>query len=249
MSKKTYEFTEVIAAGRFDASLAEAKSAWDEYRRQANLIVGTEYGSGKFDPVFEADGWDHFRGSGEAVIAWDKTFKPAWADAGHADRIGSKFYRGGNKDAQTPVASIPLRHVDSGRLLMVRVPHMPAHVQAGGGFRKTTARVIAQVRGWITSLAVLGKRSRRFRHTHKNAAEINSGDWNVDVHSAHWRGVVARGLGLRCAKPLPPGGDIGGRLVTWAFVRGVAVVSTIIMNKRKGYDHRPVRIRFKIKES
>ena len=240
------EFGVIIAPGRFDATPKQARAAWDEYRKQADVILGTEYGSGKFDAAFDADGWGYFRGKGECVVAWrTDVFEPAWQPS--ADRIGKPFFRGGNKNARTPIAQVPLRHLAVDRLLMVRVPHTPAHVQAGDEFRRTTPRVIAQATAWVSALAVMGKRSRRFRKHHPRAAELTAGDWNVDMHRAHWRTVIGRALGLRCVKPLTKGGDLGKRLVSWGFYRGLRVVSTELLPKQDGFDHRAALIRFRIK--
>ena len=246
----TREFVVVLAPGRFDATLAQARVAWAGYHAAADVVLATEYGSGKFDPALIADGWDHFRGNGECVVAWDTDlFAPAWKGAGHADRIGSPFFRGGNLHAQTPLTSMPLRHLPTGRLVMFRVPHTPAHVQAGDGFRRTTPRVIGQAAAWVSSLAAMGRLSRRFTVHHKNAAQVIAGDWNVDTHRAHWRGVISTALGLSCAKPLPTGGDLGNRLVSWFFHRGLTVESSRVLTKRAGFDHNPVRVRFSIKET
>lgn len=241
-------FGVILAPGRFDATLDQARKAWGGYRADSiDLILGTEYGSGKFDAAFEADGWDYFRGNGECVVSWrTDVFEPAWKP--HAERIGREFWRGGNPHAQTPLASVPLRHKPTGRLVMVRVAHMPAHIQAGDGFRKTTARVIQQGRAWVSAVAAMGRLSRRFAKHHPHGAQIVAGDWNADMHRVHWRTVVARGLGLRCAKPLPDAGDLGGRLVSWAFHRGLRVRQTALLAKRAGFDHRPLLIRFDIKE-
>ncbi|WP_155992090.1 hypothetical protein [Nocardioides sp. URHA0032] len=248
----SHQFVHIHASGRFDATPAEARAAWDDFRstRGVKLITATEYGSGKFDGALKADGWDYFRGSGECVVAWaTDTFEPAWRGAGYATRIGTRFFRGGNHDARTPLTSMPLRHIVTGRIAMVRVPHTPAHIQAGDGFRKTTTRVLEQGRAWVTSLAGMGRRSRRFRADHKNAAEIICGDFNVDVHRAHWRGVVSAALGLHCATPIPDGGDLGKRLVSWFFYRGLGVATTGVMRPVKGFDHKPVLIRWSITAS
>lgn len=242
-------FGVILAPGRFDATLAQARKAWDGFRASdaVDLILATEYGSGKFDPALDADGWDHFRGNGECVVAWrTDVFEPAWKP--RADRIGAEFFRGGNHHARTPMVTVPLRHVDTGRVVLVRVVHTPAHVQAGDGFRKTTARVIQQGRAWASALVVLGKRSRRFKAHHPRAAQIVAADWNVDMHRRHWRTVVGRGLGLRCATPLPDGGDLGKRLISWPFHRGLRVERTGLLSKRDGFDHRPVLVRYSIKE-
>lgn len=243
----TDSFGVTIAPGRFDATPRQAQEAWDYYRLGADLILGTEYGSGKFDRALSARGWDYFRGNGECVVAYrTDVFEPAWKPS--ADRIGAEFYRGGNHHARTPIAQVPLRHMATGRLLIVRVPHTPAHVQAGDGFRKTTARVIQQGRAWVSALAVLGRRSRRFKSNHPCGAQIIAGDWNVDLHRAHWRAVVGRALGLRCAKPLTEAGDLGKRLVSWAFFWGLVVESTEALEKQEGFDHVAMSIRFTIKE-
>lgn len=245
-------FGVVIAPGRFDATPKQAKAAWDDYRatRGVDIIIGTEYGSGRFDDALSGTGWRYVRDGGDCVIAWrTSVFEPAWRGAGHADRIGTPFYRGGNHHARTPLTSMPLRHIDTGRLVMVRAVHAPAHVQAGDGFRRTTARVIQQAAGWVSSVAVIGKRSRRFRDRNKHAVELVAGDWNVDMHRPHWRGVLRAALGLRCVKPLVRGGDLGNRLISWAFYRHLRVARTHLLPKRDGYDHRPLLITFELKEN
>lgn len=242
------DFGVVLAPGRFDATVSQAKAAWDAYRAdpEVDVILGTEYGSGKFDAAFDADGWGYFRGKGECVVAWSDVFEPAWKNAGHADRIGKAFYRGGNHSARTPITVMPLRIGD--RVIRFRVTHMPAHIQAGDGFRRTTPRVIQQAAAWVSALAVLGKWSRRSKRNNPHSAEVVAGDWNVDMHRAHWRAVIRTALGLRCAKPLTKGGDLDKRLVSWPFYRGLRVVSTEILPKQDGFDHRAVLIRFRIKE-
>lgn len=245
------QFGHIQAAGRFDATLEEAQAAWDGFRdtRGVKIITATEYGSGKFDPALEADGWDHFRGHGACVVSWaTDTFELAWKGAGFADRIGTPFFRGGNPDARTPLTSVPLRHIATGKVVMVRVGHLPAHVQDGDGFRETTARVIAQGRAWMSSLAGWGRRSRRFTRRHPGAAQIGTGDFNVDVHRAHWRGVIGRALRLECATPIPAGGDLGKRLISWFFYRGLGVATTDVLRAVEGFDHKPILIRWKIKE-
>lgn len=248
---KAVDFGVILAPGRFDATPAQAQAAWDGFRADpdVDLIIATEYGSGRFDRALRADGWDHFRGNGECVVSWrTDTFKHPWNGAGYADRVGTEFYRGGNHHAQTPIASMPLRHICSGVIVRTLVSHMPAHIQAGDGFRKTTVRVIQQGRAWVTSLAAIGNRTRRFGKHHPASVELVAGDWNTDFHRAHWRALVGRTLGLRCAHPLPKGGDLGGRLVSWAFVRGLRLVNAEHLDKPKGYDHQPIKIRFRIKE-
>lgn len=240
------EFGVVIAPGCFDATPRQARAAWDEYRARGEIILGTEYGSGKFDAAFDVPDWGYFRGNGECVVSWAaETFQPAWKNAGHADRIGKPFYRGGNPNARTPVTVMPLRIGD--RMIRFRVTHMPAHIQAGDGFRRTTPRVIQQAAAWVSALAVLGKWSRRSKRNNPRAAEVIGGDWNVDMHRAHWRAVIRTALGLRCVKPLTKGGDLGGRLVSWPFYRGLRVVSTELLPPQDGFDHRAVLIRFSIK--
>lgn len=242
------EFDVALIPGRFDATPAQMRAAWDAEREAgADLIDGTEAGSGKFDSAFRAPGWEFFRGDGECVVAWrTDVFERAWKGAGHTDRIGTPFFRGGNKDARTPIASVPLRHIGSGVIVRNLVPHMPAHIQAGDGFRKTTARVIQQGRAWVTSLAALGRRVRRFKKNHPNAAELVDGDFNVDFHRRHWRALVARVLDLTVAEPLPDGGDLGPRCVSWYLVRGLRVVAVKKGAKHEGLDHRTGRIRFQI---
>lgn len=244
------EFGVEIAPGRFDATLAQVQAAWDDMRADPDIdvIIGTEYGSGKFDRALRAPGWDFFRGDGECVVAWrTDAFERAWREAGHTDRIGRPFFRGGNHNAQTPIASVPLRHIAADQIVRVLVPHMPAHIQAGDGFRRTTARVIQQGAAWLSSLHAMGRRIRRFAKHHPRSSELVNGDFNVDFHRAHWRALVARTLGLRCATPLPKGGDLGRRLVSWAFVRGLVVVRSTMGRKYDGLDHRTIRIRFRIK--
>lgn len=242
----SHEFGVIIAPGRFDATPAQAKKAWDKYRKKADVILATEYGSGKFDAALDAEGWDYFRGHGEGVVAWrTDMFEVAWQPT--ADRIGTPFFRGGNHAARTPLTQVPLRHLGANRLVMIRVPHMPAHIQAGNGFRRTTPRVVAQAAGWLSALAVIGRRSERFRENHPKAAELVAGDWNVDMHRAHWRAVIHAATGLRCVKPLTDLGDLGRRLVSWGFFRGLRVVSTALLSKQDGFDHRAVSIQFRLK--
>lgn len=243
------EFAAIIAAGRFDATRAQAEVAWDYYRNHADLICSTENGSGKFDSAIRAPGWDSYRGHGECVVAWrrDRFTLASHRLSPRAERIGSTFWRGGNPRARTPLTTVALTHLASGRVVLARVPHMPAHVQSGDGFARSSARVVGQVAAWVSSLAALGRRSRLYARAHPGDAQVFASDWNVDVRRRHWRSLLARGLSLRCALPLTAGGDLGHRLVTWAFVRRLRVRGVGLCLPMPGYDHRAVRLVLSIK--
>lgn len=244
----TSAFTHIHASGRFDAPLGHVKADWDHYRNLPGvaLITGTEHGSGDHDAAFDADGWD-WRRLGECVVAWDETvFELAWQPT--LTFIGTPFYRGGNDNARTRLLSVPLRHLATGRVVMVRVAHTPAHVQAGNKFRRTTARVIRQATGWSTGLVAWGKRSRRFRKHHPHAAEIAVADWNVSLFSRVWRSLVRRTLKMRCAwtKHMPKIGSHGKRLIDGVFYRLLRVDTAAVLPLRKSSDHRAVCVRFTV---
>lgn len=243
-----HAFVHVHASGRFDATLADVRADWDDYRTMpgVKLVTGTEHGSGDHDPAFEADGWDHVR-KGECVVAWDTTvFEPAWAAS--LTLIGTPYYRGGNENSRTKLLSVPLRHIATGRVLMVRVAHTPAHVQAGDGFRRTTARVIRQAAGWMSGLVAWGRRSARFRRHHPHAAELAIADWNVDLLRRYWRALIRRTLNLRCAwtKHLPRRGTHGRRLIDGVFYRLLKVDNARVLPKGKSSDHHAIATKFTI---
>lgn len=240
------EFVHVHSSGRFDASLTDVQTDWDNFRADpaVKLITGTEHGSGDHDPAFEAPGWKGYRGH-ECVAMWRiDTFEQAWEPSFRP--IGkATFRRGTNHDARVWLTSVPLRHRETGRVLMVRVCHTAAKVQDGDRFRLSEARNVA---AWTASLARWGHRCRRFKRDHPHAAQLNTADWNVDLRRRHWRALIGTALGQRCAwgKHMPVTGSLGRRLIDGAFVRLLRVQSADVMRKGKSSDHHPVRFRYQI---
>ncbi|GAA1138246.1 hypothetical protein [Nocardioides aquiterrae] len=240
-------FTHVHASGRFDASLADVRTDWDNFRADpaVKLITATEHGSGDHDKAFDADGWKGYRGH-ECVVVWRiDTFEPAWEPSFGPLARKHTFNRGSNRNATTWLTTVPLRHRETGRVVMVRVCHMPASVQDGERFRASEVRKVA---AWTAALARWGHRCRRFKRDHPHAAQINVADWNVDLRRRHWRALIDAAMTQRCAwgKHLPTTGSLGRRLIDGAFIRLLRVESADVMRKGKSSDHKPVRFRYQI---
>lgn len=240
------EFVHVHASGRFDATLADVKTDWDNFRtmRGVRLVTGTEHGSGDHDAAFRADGWKGYRGR-ECVVMWrtdtfEQAREPSFRPIGK-----NTFRRGTNRDARVWLTSVQLRHIETNRVVMVRVCHMPAKVQDGERFRFSEARNVA---AWSASLALWGRRARRSARHHPRAAQINAADWNLDLRRRHWRTVIGSALGQRCAwgKHMPDGGTLGRRLVDGAFYRLLRVLDARVLPKCKSSDHKPIAMRFLI---
>lgn len=238
-------FTHVHASGRFDADLADVQVDWDNYRALGHLVTGTEHGSGDHDPAFKAPGWNGYRGH-ECVVMWrEDTFEQAWAPSFDAVAKRFTFNRGSNRAAKVWLTTVPLRHLETGRIVMVRVCHMPASVQDGERFRAGEVRKVA---AWSAALAVWGHRCRRFKRDHPHAAQINVADWNVDLKRRHWRALIGSALTLRCAwsKHLPKHGSLGHRLIDAAFVRLLKVVKAWLLKKGKSSDHCAIAMEYAI---
>lgn len=242
----TFEFAHIHASGFHKADLADVRLDWDNYRTNpaTKLITGTE--ARNFDAAFKAAGWDGKR-AGECVCTWrSDTFELAWEPSLRPLARRFTFRRGTNPNATANLASFPLRHIASNRVVMVRVCHMPSKVQDGERFRFKEARNVA---AWANALRRWGHINRRFKRDHVLAAGIDVADWNVDLKRRHWRALIATALGKRCAwsKRLPRRGSHGSRLIDGAFYRLLKVTSANTLPKGKSSDHRPIRTTFRIK--
>lgn len=241
-------FVHVHASGRFDAHVADVRSDWDDYRATpgVKLITGTEHGSGDHDPAFKGvAGWGFYRGH-ECVVSWrEDTFELAWEPSFAPIAKAHTFNRGSNKNAKVWLTSVPLRHIATGRVVMVRVCHTPSSVQAGDRFRPGERR---KVGAWTASLARWGARARRFTRDHPHAAQVDVADWNVDLKRKHWQALIGRALGQRCAWAgrVPAQGTHGRRLIDGVFYRLLEVSNARVLPKGKSSDHKAIATKFEI---
>lgn len=234
-------FTHTHASGYAQADAGKAVADISRYRITSDLITTTEHKDRRFDAAFLAEGWDSHLGH-ECRVAWrTDVFELAGRPRVRA-RHGFTFKKGTNPQAVARIEYVPLRHLDTGKRIRVRVAHMPSSVQYGDGFRGRTPRVAA----WVATLALWGRLARRDARKRPRQAQINVADWNVNLHRRHWRVLIGRALGQRCPSPLPREGSHHKRLIDGFFFLGLSARGSRVLAKGASSDHRAVQTYFHI---
>lgn len=207
---------------------------------EANLLSWTEVGDPDRAEKLTADGWGTYAPHDKTDVAfmWNKAiFELAFKDV---QELTDKTWTDGQGHVhKTKCASVILNCKLKDRRLLATVCHLPSGVQDGNNFNdehpKKVAAWKAALPGWHNYL------NDTLRPVYRPDFVMVIADWNVDFHSAHWRGYVQDvfpGKTLTWAGDMPNGGTHGDRLIdaTWADHNGKCV----LLEKREGTsDHRP----------
>lgn len=188
-------------------------------------------------------------GANEGSVLWNgAVFEQA--GPGFAVPISSTVYALGNGRPRPRVhlIGVPLRHRETGRLVVVAVFHMPSAVEG----RNALVRGVRRSTAYVEALAGMREQRRALREVHPGAAFLFAGDLNLNVRRPWVRAFLKAGLpGLRSAwKTMPKRGTHGRRVIDDALhSRRLKVEgSARRLARPDGFDHAPVLTRFRFRK-
>lgn len=233
MSKRTVH---THTSSRFDRSAVSLEAALDLYMQDSDLITVTEVAAEQRENKLAERGWDYITGDhgggDDAGIAWKRS---VWPESIYATTIQlSSIVAPGRSDIYGAVAV--LEH-QCGATAVVICVHMPAGVEAAGGFRKGYKYVI-----WLATQRKLKKEANRLKRKFNADAVIIAADWNINIKmkwvQAWFKANFPR-YKITWDKPYPRKGTHHRRIIDLTLVRGaIKIVKQARLRKHHRHsDH------------
>jgi hypothetical protein len=251
-------FTHIHSSSRFDRSAASLEADLDVWMADSSLITLTEMRQDYRAAMLAEKGWRHFvsktgNNADNCGIAWEAGVwhrKEAWVR-----KLSSKRWI--REQARKPgppmwATNALLKHVVTGRTLLVSVSHLPNGIQGhwkNPGTDEWAARKAVytdSMHHWSDLILSLERR-------HKPDAALIVADWNLNLKEhwvrdylhSHWKKC-----GLKRAWVHFPtaGGSLGGNsMIDGSYYGGLEVTDgPHLMARVRSSDHRPYVERFRL---
>ena len=241
-------FVHTHSSSRFDRALPVLLDAVRKFVADCDLLTLTEVSSEAREKVLrvvaQEENWAVLTGDlssrDDCAIMYDKDiWKARYVET--REVTNKSFIIFGHTSKPVAAISAILEHLDTGKLVLVSVCHLPSSVEGKKGLTGKVSRVHAwrdAHRGWRRRWNQLAKR-------YKVDGVLVCGDWNINIKRKVFQ-VLLKGLqpAMRPTldyKRLPVRGTHGNRLIDFTFIRGDLRVTfrPIVAPQGPSSDHKP----------